>query len=75
LRLLAELKQLQACLGDVHDTSQSGLLFQKLAHNVELSREIGYLAGWQARRGYEALLRFGVISKNFSSALKQWLHR
>jgi CHAD domain-containing protein len=73
LHLVAELKQLQDCLGDLQDTAQTNQLFQKLAHDVEMARESACLAGWQARRGYDAMLWFGILRKNFNNSLKRWL--
>jgi CHAD domain-containing protein len=63
LHLVAELKQLQDCLGDLQDTTQTNQLFQKLAHDVEVARESACLAGWQARRGYDAMLWWNSTKK------------
>ena len=76
VRLTAKLKQFQECLGDIHDTDQGLGLLHKLRREkqgAELVGEIGCLVGWQARRGYDAMQRFGTQSQECRSTVKQWL--
>ena len=76
VRLTAKLQQFQDCLGDIHDTDQGLSLLHKLRRgkqDVELVREIACLVGWQARRGYDAMQRFGTQSEEFRNTVKWWL--
>ncbi len=76
VRLAGKLKQLQECLGEIQDTIQGSSVIPKMVkenQNTELAREIGALAGWQARRGYDARQRFEDEREEFYQALKRWL--
>jgi inorganic triphosphatase YgiF len=74
-QLVGKMKQLQECLGEIQDTIQGSSIIPKMVkenQNTELTREIGALAGWQARRGYDARQRFEDEREGFRQALKQW---
>jgi len=75
VRLVGKLKQLLECLGEIQDSIQGSQTISKMAQakqNTEHVQEIGTLAGWQTRRGFDAQQRFEGEREEFRHALKRW---
>ncbi len=73
--LLARLKRLQDCLGQLHDcllagAAMDGWLSRHASRVVH--RDAGLLVGWMTRRGVEAAAEFGPAWKRFKRAARRW---
>lgn len=74
--LAVELKQLQECLGDIQDAGQARVSLVQLRQGQRpagLAVEQAYLAGWQARRGYNGIYSLKERRQHWRKAIKQWL--
>jgi len=77
-RLLETLKQLQDCLGEIHDAGQGAGLIRKLERVKaagDICLESAYFLGWQARREYDARRELPACIKAVRRALKRWLRK
>lgn len=74
--LLATLKLCQESLGDIQDSVQGRRMLEAMKPKIKAANrdhELACMIGWQARREFDASLRFKCFLSTFRKKIKHWL--